>query len=154
MIFEKEITNSLTSKFAEVTRSLKKEGIKIISLGLGEPDFPTPNHIIEATYQAMIPGFTRYSNPMGLLELRKKITDSLISNNNIQTKLDNILITPGAKQAILFALMSILKPGDEVINITPSYVSYNPCIKIAEPKSHIIEIRLQKNFLFPFFERS
>jgi len=147
VIFGKEITDSLTLKFAEVARRLSREGVKIISLGLGEPDFPTPDHIIKATYQAMLSGFTRYSNPMGLFELRKIIADSLISNNNIQTKLDNILITPGAKQAILFALMSILEPGDEIINITPSYVSYNPCIKIAEPKSHIIEIPLNKKDL-------
>ena len=147
MIFEKEITDSLTLKFAEVVRSLNREGIKIISLGLGEPDFSTPDHIIKATYQAMISGFTRYSNPMGLLELRKKIAYSLMSSNNIHVKPDNIIITPGAKQAILFALMSILEPGDEIINITPSYVSYNPCIKIAEPKSCIIEIPLDKKDL-------
>ena len=83
MLFGKEIADSLTLKFAEVARCLSREGVKIISLGLGEPDFPTPDHIIKATYQAMISGFTRYSNPMGLLELRKKIADSLISNNNI-----------------------------------------------------------------------
>jgi len=147
MIFEKEITDSLTLKFAEVARCLNREGVKIISLGLGEPDFPTPNHIIEATYQAMISGFTRYSYPMGLLELRKKIADFLIVCNNIQVKPDNIIITPGAKQATLFALMSTLEPGDEVINITPSYVSYNPCIKIAEPKSRIVEIALNKKDL-------
>jgi len=144
MIFKKEIIDSSTLKFAEIARSLIHDGIKIISLGLGEPDFPTPGHIIEATYQAMISGFTRYSNPMGLIELRKKIAESLISSNNIQVNPDNIIITPGAKQAILFALMSILQPGDEIINITPSYVSYNPCIKIAEPKSRIIEIPLNK----------
>ncbi len=147
MLFGKEITNSLTLKFAEVARCLNREGVKIISLELGEPDFPTPNHIIEATYQAMLSGFTRYSDPMGLFELRKKIAYSLISSNNIEVKPDNIIITPGAKQAILFALMSILKPGDEIINITPSYVSYNPCIKIAEPKSYIIEIPLNKKDL-------
>jgi aspartate aminotransferase len=147
VIFEKEITDSATLKFAEVARSLNRKGIKIISLGLGEPDFPTPDYIIKATYRAMISGFTRYSNTMGLLELRKKIADSLISSNNIQVKPDNIIITPGAKQAIFFALMSILKPGDEIINITPSYVSYNPCIKIAEPKSCIIEIPLNKKDL-------
>jgi len=147
VIFEKEITDSLTLKFAEAARSLNREGIKIISLGLGEPDFPTPDHIIKATYQAMISGFTRYSNPMGLLELRKKIAYSLMSSNNIHVKPDNIIITPGAKQAIFFALMSILEPSDEIINITPSYVSYNPCIKIAEPKSCIIEIPLNKKDL-------
>ena len=147
MIFEKEITDSLTLKFAEVATSLNREGIKIISLGLGEPDFPTPDHIIKATYQAMISGFTRYSNPMGLLELRKKIAYSLMSSNNIHVKPDNIIITPGAKQAIFFALMSILEPSDEIINITPSYVSYNPCIKIAEPKPCTIEIPLNKKDL-------
>jgi len=73
VLFGKEITNSLTLKFAEVARCLNREGVKIISLELGEPDFPTPNHIIEATYQAMLSGFTRYSDPMGLFELRKKL---------------------------------------------------------------------------------
>jgi len=147
VLFGKEITDSLTLKFAEVARCLSREGVKIISLGLGEPDFPTPDHIIKATYQAMLSGFTRYSDPMGLFELRKKIAYFLISSDNIQVKPHNIIITPGAKQAILFALMSILKPSDEIINITPSYVSYNPCIKIAEPKSHIIEIPLNKKDL-------
>ena len=147
MIFSKEITESATLKFASAAREINKTGEKVISLGLGEPDFPTPEHIIEATYRAMQDGFTRYSSPMGLLELREAICAHLVSQNSINASPDDIIVTPGAKQAILLSLMAILEPEDEVIVLTPCYVSYVPCVKIAEPNSKVIEIPLLKDDL-------
>ena len=103
-----EVTDSLTLKFAQLAREKNQAGHKIISLGLGEPEFLTPGSIIEATIIALRSGFTRYSNPKGLFELRKLIAKKLILENAIETTPDNIIVTPGAKQASPIALMSIL----------------------------------------------
>lgn len=144
MKIDSSIKDSVTLKFSELAREKNRKKERIISLGIGEPDFATPQPIIEATYEAMQNGYTKYSNPSGLVELRELIKKKLLTDNNINTSIDNIIITPGAKQALLLALMAILKPHDEVINITPCYVSYIPQIKIAEPDAIIHNVDLKK----------
>lgn len=153
MIFDEKITDSPTLKFAEVARKMNKKGIPIISLGLGEPDFETPEHIKSATIKALQDGYGRYSSVPGIYGLRQKICDKLKNENNIVTAPENIIVTPGAKQAIVLSLMAILKPFDEVINLTPSYVSYVPDIKIAEPSAVIKNIPLRKKDYGLDFER-
>ena len=139
-----EITDSLTLKFAELARAKNRQGEEIISLGLGEPVFETPGLIIEETIKAIHNGFTRYSNPSGLYELRELIVDKLKVENDIIMAPENVIVTPGAKQAMILTLMSILEPGDEIINFTPCYVSYIPQIKIAEPSATIHNIDVSK----------
>jgi aspartate aminotransferase len=139
-----KITDSLTLKFAELAREKNNKGEQIISLGLGEPVFKTPDIIIKDTIKAINDGFTRYSNPSGLFGLREAIVDKFKVDNNIITKPENIIVTSGAKQAMMLTLMSVLEPEDEVINFTPCYVSYVPQIKIAEPTATIHNIDLIK----------
>ncbi|OFX23166.1 MAG: hypothetical protein A2033_15490 [Bacteroidetes bacterium GWA2_31_9] len=139
-----ELTSSGTLKFSQLAIEKNKKGERIISLGLGEPSFSTPELIIDETIKAMKSGFTKYSHSMGLISLRELIKEKLLKENNIQTDVKNIAITAGAKQAIFFALMATLEPFDEVINITPSYVSYIPQIKLAEPTAIIHNIDLIK----------
>ncbi len=144
MKIDPSIKDSPTLKFAELAREKNRRKERVISLGLGEPCFETPAEIVQSTYEAIKSGYTRYSNPSGLPELRELIRDKLLRENGIAARVENIIITPGAKQAMLLALMSILEPGDEVINITPCYVSYLPQIKIAEPSAIVHNIDLIK----------
>ena len=103
-----EVTDSLTLKFAQLARKKNEAGERIISLGLGEPGFSTPELVVEATIKALKTGYTRYSHPKGLFELRQLIAKKLISENGIDTNPENIIVTPGAKQAAMIALMAIL----------------------------------------------
>ena len=138
------LQDSITLKFSELAREKSHKGEKIISLGLGEPVFETPQPIIDETVRALNNGYTRYSNFKGLYELRKLIVDKLTIEYDIVTKPENVIVTPGAKQAIMLTLMAILEPGDEVINFNPCYISYIPQIKIAEPTSIIHNVDLHK----------
>lgn len=145
MKLSNEINESLTLKFAQTARQLREQGRKIISLGLGEPDFETPQHIIDATYKAINEGFTRYSDSMGLMELRSAVSNKLKIDNQCEYEQNQIIITPGAKQAVFLSLCALLEPGDEIINFTPYYVSYVPMAKIAEPECIIRHIKMNRS---------
>lgn len=132
-----EIQDSLELRFSTLARRMDERGERIISLGLGEPSFPTPPEIIDAAAEAMRQGFTRYSNPMGLSDLREALCTKLARDNGIHAKPSDIMVTPGAKMALSLALAAILEPGDEVINLLPCYPSYLPQIRIAEPSAVI-----------------
>ena len=144
MYISQEVNESATLQFAQVAAAMKKEGKKIYSLGLGEPDFETPEYIFHATEKAMREGFTRYSASQGLPELRKFIAESLTKDYGIDFDIGNVLVTPGVKQALFIALAAILKPGDEVVYISPYYVSYPAIIKLAEPTVSIRDIPLKR----------
>ena len=137
MIIDKAVTSPATLQFSLKAQELKKRGREIISLGLGEPDFETPEHIKEAAIEALHMGFTRYSAAQGLLELRELVAKKLYIDNGIDASPDEIIITPGAKNALYLACAASLRPGDEVINFSPCCVSNIPVIKIAEPQAVI-----------------
>jgi len=139
-----ELMNIVSLEFSSLAKQKVKNAERIISLGLGEPGFPTPLPIIEATHKAMLDGFTRYSIAPGLLELREKIASKLDRDNNIVANPEDIIVTPGAKQALSLALTAILRPGDEVLNIFPCFVSYVPQIVMAEPDVVIRTVDLQR----------
>ena len=127
------LTVSGTVRFAAKARELREAGRRIYSLGFGEPSIPTPPHIIEATYAAMKEGLTRYSNSPGLPELRQAITEKLLAENGLAYEADEIVVTPGAKNALHLAMSSLLRTGDEVVNLVPAYVSYEPIARLAGP---------------------
>ncbi|MDO8358287.1 MAG: aminotransferase class I/II-fold pyridoxal phosphate-dependent enzyme [Nitrospirota bacterium] len=137
-----EIQDSLELRFSGVARQMNERGERIISLGLGEPAFPTPPAVVEAAIEAMRNGMTRYSSPFGLPELREAICAKLVADNGISVSPGEIMVTPGAKMALSLALAALLQPGDEVINILPCYPSYLPQIRIAEPEAIIHNIDL------------
>ena len=144
MRFTNEIKDSPTLMLAEKARQKEKEGRHLISLAIGEPDFNTPSYIIEATKKALDAGFTKYSTPQGLLELR-----TLIAKENKNYTPEEVIIFPGAKAAIFAGLGSILEPGDEVIVLAPYYVSYPAIIKLAAPESVITYVSLNEDFTLP-----
>lgn len=146
MFFSKEISESLTLEFAQAARKMKDEGNEIISLGLGEPDFTTPKYISEATIIALEEGFTTYSNSQGLPELRQLISNSINNEYGSSFKTEDVIVTPGVKAALYMAMASLLEPFDEVLNITPYYVSYPSMIKMAEPTAKLIDVSLDDGF--------
>ncbi|NLZ35769.1 MAG: pyridoxal phosphate-dependent aminotransferase [Clostridiales bacterium] len=122
------ITLEITAKAAE----LKAQGIDVLSFGAGEPDFNTPYNIIEAAFEAMKEGKTKYTKTSGIIELRKAICNKLKKDNNLTYGPDQIVVSTGAKQSLANIFMAILNPGDEVIIPTPYWVSYPELVKMAD----------------------
>ncbi|NLA95313.1 MAG: pyridoxal phosphate-dependent aminotransferase [Clostridiaceae bacterium] len=120
-------TLELNSKIAQ----LRKEGKSIIALNSGEPDFNTPQPIIEAAYQAMLEGKTKYTQTPGIPELREAIARKLSDENKIDYSIDEILVSTGAKYALTNTFLVLCNPGDEVIIPTPCWVSYVEMVKLA-----------------------
>jgi aspartate aminotransferase len=153
MEFRKEIGESLTLKFAEAANQRRLAGKDIISLGLGEPDFDVPEELISATIKVLQSSKSGYSSPMGLPGLRSKLAGKLQGENQIPAKSENILITPGAKQALQLGLFALLEPGDEVLVINPSFVSFIPQIYLAEPRAVVKIVDINKtDFSLPIEE--
>lgn len=149
MRFSEEIKESITSKLNEIAKEKIKQGENIINMAIGEPNFKVPNHIIEATKNALDLGYTTYSNPKGLKELRTEIKKHYLNKYNAFYDEEEIIILPGAKNAIYLSLASILNENDEVIIISPYYVAYPSIIKLSEPTAKIIDIPLNDDFTLP-----
>lgn len=149
MHFRPEIGESLTLQFAEAARLRKEAGKPIYSLGLGEPDFETPPAIIEAVSEVLRSGNSRYSSPLGLPSLRTRIAEKLREENGVPAKAAQLLVAAGAKQALSIVLMAMLQPEDEVIVVSPAFVSFIPQIYLAEPtaKVHVVEVSKEDHSL-------
>ena len=126
-----DIKESATLRISNLASELKSQGKDIISFSLGEPDFNTPKHIIEAAKASLDRGDTHYTPSPGIPELRRAIAEKLKKENDIETKPGNIMVTPGAKQAIFEVMLSVLQEGDEAVLFDPAWVSYDPCIRLA-----------------------
>lgn len=139
-----ELINSVKTTFSKKAGEKVAAGEKLISLGLGEPYFETPVEIVDATIAALRDGKTRYCNCLGWPALRKLVAKKFRNENKIDVQFEDVVVTVGAKQAFLVALQALVRPGDEVINVTPSFLSFIPQIKIAEPDCVIRNINLSK----------
>lgn len=141
------LEESATLAMAQKAREFKAQGIDIISLSLGEPDFKTPKHICEAAKKAIDAGsFFAYPPVAGYPELRKAIAEKLNRDNNIPCKPENIVVSAGAKHSIANIMLCLLNPGDEVIVFSPYWVSYAEIIKLAEGVPVFIEGGIENNF--------
>lgn len=147
MIISPELSETTPTRFSILAREKLAAGEALISLGLGEPAFESPPAIVEATIEALRHGYTRYCHCLGLPELRDHIALKFKSENGLRISSQDVVVTVGAKQAFLVALQAILRPGDEVINVTPCFLSFIPAIKIAEPQSIIRNIDLDRSSL-------
>jgi len=143
MILDSAVVSSAILQFGLKVQELKKQGRRIISLGLGEPDFETPEHIKTAAIDALNMGLTRYSAAQGLPELRELIAEKLYRDNGIEASADEIVVTPGARNTLYLACAATLRPGDEVINFTPCYDGNISIIKIAEPQAIVHNVPLK-----------
>src|ERR1700744_1007809 len=121
-----------TIRMAKLSRELKAQGNNIIDLSLGEPDFRTPDHIIEAAAKAMKDGYTKYPPVAGFPELREAICSKLQRDNNLEYTPAEIIFSTGAKQSLANAILSLVNPGDEVLIPTPYWVTYSAQVQLAE----------------------
>ncbi len=130
----KRVQESGTMKMKELAGQKKAEGKKIISFTVGEPDFDTPKHIVEAAKKALDDGKTRYLDAPGLPELREAIANMEKGDNGVPCDKSNVLITP-TKQAIFETILATINEGDEVIMPNPAWVTYEPCVQLAGGKA-------------------
>ena len=128
-------------------RELKAEGKNIIELAAGEPDFPTPSHIIKAAEDAMSRGETKYTDPDGTPELKQAVCEKFKRDNNLDYVTSQVTIGTGGKQVLYNALMATLNAGDEVIIPAPYWVSYPDMVLLAEGTPKIVECPLDKSFI-------
>ena len=137
---------SQTFVMSNKVREMKAEGIDVISLTLGEPDFDVPADIKEAAFEAINNNFSHYSPVPGFLDLREAICGKLKRDNHLEYKPSQICVSNGAKQAILNVLSSIINDGDEVILPAPYWVSYDEMVKMMGGKSVFVETSIDTEF--------
>ena len=142
----KNLNESETLQMAKLGRELRSNGLDIIDLSLGEPDFPTPRHICEAAKKAIDDGFTKYTPVAGFLDLREAICEKFKRENHLIFSPEQIVVSTGAKQSIANAMMVLLDEGDEVILPAPYWVSYREMIKLAGGKMIKIPSAVEHNF--------
>ncbi len=124
------VPGSLTAAMVQKGREMKAAGLNVVNLAAGEPDFDTPRHIQEAAFRAIQAGDTHYPPSHGKPELLEAIVAKHARDNGLTFSPDQILVTPGAKWAIYAALAVLLNPGDEVLVLEPTWVSYSPMIRL------------------------
>lgn len=113
-------------------KALETRGIDVIHLEIGQPDFQTPQNIMEATDRAMAEGYTGYGPTLGYNELRQTVADYAKRYKNLDVTMDNVAIVPGGKPTMFFTMLTLVRPGDEVIYPNPGFPIYESCIKFAE----------------------
>ena len=123
------IAASLTVAIDTLAKQMIAEGKDVVSLGAGEPDFPTPEPIRAAACKAINEGKTRYTAPVGILEVRSAVCDKLKRDNGLDYAPEQIIMTSGAKHAVFNALAALINPGDEVIIPAPYWVTYPELVK-------------------------
>ena len=142
----KNIAASPTMKVAAKAILMKAEGVDLVDFSVGEPDFPTPQHIKEAAKIGIENNFTKYTVNEGMIELRIAIAEKLKRENNLGYDPKEILVSNGAKQALFNVVMTIVENGDEVLIPAPYYVSYPEMVKIAGGTPVIIETKAEDGF--------
>jgi aspartate aminotransferase len=133
------LTPSTTLAITAKAKELKEQGVDVIGLGAGEPDFNTPQFIIEAAYKSMIEGHTKYTPSAGLPLLKKAIIQKFQEDQGIEYNPSEIIVANGAKHALYTLFQVILNDGDEVIIPTPYWVSYPEQVKLAGGKPVYVE---------------
>ncbi|MBA3649139.1 MAG: pyridoxal phosphate-dependent aminotransferase [Chitinophagales bacterium] len=141
-----QLAESETLQMAKLSREYKAKGFDIIDLSLGEPDFQTPQHIMDAAKRAIDEGYTKYSPVAGFFDLRQAISDKFLRDNNLSFTAEQVIVSTGAKQSLANVMMVLLNPGDEVIVPSPYWVSYREIIKLAEGKMIAIPSSVESNF--------
>ncbi len=142
----RNISESQTVKISAKAISMKKAGIDLINLSVGEPDFPTPQNIKDAGKNAIDNNFTKYTINKGVVELRQAISKKLKEENNLDCDINDIIVSNGAKQSIFMVMLSVINKNDEVIIPSPYWVSYPEMVGLAEGKSVYVETDEDTNF--------
>jgi aspartate aminotransferase len=141
------IPESATMKIADIAAKLRSEGQDIISFSLGEPDFETPENIKRAAKTALDRGETHYTQGSGISELREAIAEKLKNDNNLDVSPAEVLVTPGAKQAVFEAICTLIDEGDEVLLLDPAWVSYGAIVRFAGGKPVMVPVSEQEGYV-------
>jgi len=129
-------------------RALEKQGKHVIHLEIGEPDFPTPAHVVEAGQKALAEGWTKYGPTPGFPELREAIAAYVSKTRGISVGLDNVCVVPGGKPIMYFGMTALLNPGDEVIYPDPSFPIYESVINFLGAKAVPVPLIESRGFSF------
>lgn len=140
------IAASLTVAIDTLAKQMIAEGKDVVSLGAGEPDFPTPEPIREAACKAINEGKTRYTAPVGIAEVREAVANKLLVENDLHYEPSQIIMTSGAKHAVFNALAALINPGDEVIIPSPYWVTYPELVKWLGGTPVIVNTTIESGF--------
>jgi aspartate aminotransferase len=135
----KAMQPSSTLAVVQAADRLRAAGVKVIDLGAGEPDFPTPDHIKQAAYQAIAENFTKYTAAAGTAELKQAIIDRIAEDYGVQYAPNQVIACAGAKQAIFNGIVTLINPGDDVLIPSPCWVSFPDMVAFAGGRSVLID---------------
>jgi aspartate aminotransferase len=135
-----------TLKMAKLGRELRSQGIDVIDLSLGEPDFDTPEHIKDAARKAVTDNWSHYPPVAGYPELREAICQKFKRDNNLDYKPENIIVSTGAKQSLANAVFAVVDKGDEVIIPTPYWVTYSEIVKLGEGEVKLVRTSIENDY--------
>ncbi len=141
-----QLTESETIAMTRKSNELRAEGIDVISMSLGEPDFPTPQHIKDVAKRAIDNNISHYAPVAGFPELREAIVNKFQNENSLTYQSEDIMVSNGAKHTITNILMAILNPGDEVILPAPYWVSYREMVKLAGGINRVVKAGIEQEF--------
>lgn len=142
-----QIQPSATLTINALTQELRAQGREVISLAVGQPDFPTPAHVCDAAHDAIREGFTKYTAVPGIAELRDAVAGYFHRFYNVQAARDNVIVSNGGKQSLFNLFQSLLDPGDEVLLPAPYWVSYPAMIQLAEGEAVFVSTQPEEQFL-------
>jgi len=142
----RSLSESETLAMTRKSRELRDQGVDVINLSIGEPDFNTPDFIKDAAIQAIHDNHTHYAPVSGYCELREAIAEKLSRDNQLRYRPDQVVVSGGAKQSIANAVLSMVGPGDEVIVPAPYWVSYKEIIKLAQGTPVYIQATIDHDF--------
>ncbi len=137
---------SQTLAMSQKSNELKAQGVDVINLSVGEPDFNTPEHIKEAAKRAVDENYTFYTPVPGYMTLRKAISEKLKKENGVDFAPEQIVVSGGAKQSLCNVVLSVINPGDEVIIPTTAWVSYVEMVHLAEGKNVLVPATIEQDF--------
>jgi len=142
----RQVEESQTLALAAKAKRLIESGVDVVSLTAGEPDFATPRHVKEAAIKAIEADFTHYTANQGINELIQAIIRKFSSENDLHFEPDQVLVSTGAKQSIFNALQAICNTGDEVVLLSPYWVSYPEMVKLADAKPVVVPLPIENGF--------
>jgi aspartate aminotransferase len=140
------LTPSLTLSIDSKAKAMKAEGIDVCGFAAGEPDFDTPDHIKAAAIEALNKGFTKYTPSSGIPELRQAIAEKFATDNHLEYKSSQIIVSNGAKQSCFNAILATCEPGDEVVIPSPYWLSYPEMVRIAGADPVFVQTREQNGW--------
>ncbi len=140
------ISPSLTLAVSAKAKAMKAAGEEVINFGVGEPDFNTPAHIVEAAEHALEAGHTKYTPSSGLLELRRAICDKFKRDNNLEYESSQIIVSSGAKHSIFNVCFALLDEGDEVIIPAPYWLTYPEVVKVCGGVPVVVKAKKSNDF--------